>query len=301
MLSPRPVPVSRRRFLGLSAAASLTLPILARAATTAAPTPKKHPPIGLELYSVRTELMRNLPDTLRAVAKMGYEVVEFYSPYMNWTFPFAKNVRTQLDDLGLKCWSTHNPATSLITDAGRAKAIELNQILGSRHIVAASPPRDIKDLDGWKRTSAAFAKASEILKPHGLSAGYHNHAMEWKPIDGPKHIMAIMAEMTPPEFGLQLDVGTALEAGVDPVAWIKAHPGRIRSVHVKDWAPGLKAEEKAYRVLTGEGVAPWKEIMAAAESVGGVEFYLLEQEGARFPELETAQRCLENWKRLRGA
>ncbi len=303
MRLPPATPVSRRRFLGLSAAASLTLPVLTRAAAAAAPAPapKKHPPIGLELYSVRTELMRNLPDTLRAVAKMGYEVVEFYAPYMNWTFPFAKGVRSLIDDLGLKCWSTHNPATSLIADDARAKAIELNQILGSRHIVAASPPRDAKDLESWKRTSAAFAAASAALKPHGLSAGYHNHATEWKPIDGPKHVMDIMAEMTPPEFGLQLDVGTALEAGVDPVAWIKAHPGRIRSVHVKDWAPGTKAEEKAYRVLVGEGVAPWKEIMAAAETVGGVEFYLLEQEGARFPELETAQRCLENWKRLRGA
>jgi hypothetical protein len=52
-------------------------------------------------------------------------------------------------------------------------------------------------------------------------------------------------------------------------------------------------------VLFGEGVAPWKEIIAAVESVGGVEFYLMEQEGSRFSEFETAERCLASWKKLR--
>jgi sugar phosphate isomerase/epimerase len=54
------------------------------------------------------------------------------------------------------------------------------------------------------------------------------------------------------------------------------------------------------RVLLGEGVAPWKEIFQAAESVGGAQYYLVEQEGSRFSELETAQRCLASYKQLRG-
>jgi hypothetical protein len=66
-------------------------------------------------------------------------------------------------------------------------------------------------------------------------------------------------------------------------------------IHVKDWAP-----DEGYGVLFGEGVSPWKEIMAAVESVGGVEFYLMEQEGSRFSEFETVQRCLESWKKFRG-
>jgi len=80
------------------------------------------------------------------------------------------------------------------------------------------------------------------------------------------------------------------------VAWIKANPGRIRCIHCKDWAPG---EGKGYQVLFGEGVAPWPEIFAAAENGGGVEYYLIEQEGSRFPELETAERCLANWKHIK--
>src|SRR5581483_8933812 len=138
------------------------------------------------------------------------------------------------------------------------------QILGSRLIVLASPPRTANGLEGWKTTCGQLATAAEKFKGHGLAAGYHNHATEWKALDGGARVMDVIAQHTPPEFVLQFDVGTALEAGADPVAWINANPGRIRSVHLKDWAPGDKASEKAYRVLFGEGVAPWREILAAA-------------------------------------
>jgi sugar phosphate isomerase/epimerase len=138
------------------------------------------------------------------------------------------------------------------------------------------------------------------LKPHGLAPGFHNHATEWKPVhEGGPRVMDIIAANTPPEFVLQFDVGTAIEAGADPVAWIQANPGRIKSVHLKDWTPGKKEEEKSYRVLFGEGVTPWKQLLAAAESVGGVEYYLMEQEGSRYSEFETAERCLATWKKMR--
>ena len=64
-------------------------------------------------------------------------------------------------------------------------------------------------------------------------------------------------------------------------------------------APDSPEKDKGYRVLVGEGMTPWKDLMAAAESVGGVEFYLIEQEGSRFPEFETAKRCLDNLKAMR--
>jgi sugar phosphate isomerase/epimerase len=181
-----------------------------------------------------------------------------------------------------------------------ARAIELNQILGAKIIVLASPPKQANGMEGWKTVCGQLSTASEQFKAHGLAAGYHNHQAEWKVLEGTTRVMDVIAANTPPEFVLQLDVGTVLESGNDPVAWIKANPGRIRSIHLKEWAPGTKAEEKSYRVLFGEGVAPWKDIVAAAESVGGVEFYLLEQEGSRFSELETAQRSLANWKAFRG-
>src|SRR3954469_16117648 len=139
--------LSRRKFVQVAGALATTallgrsLPAAQAAEPSAASaTAKKKIPLGIELYSVRGELQRDLPATLRAVAKSGYEVVEFYSPYFAWKFPYAKEVRAQLDDLGLRCFSTHNNLVSLAPGETMERAIELNQILGSHIIVLASPP-----------------------------------------------------------------------------------------------------------------------------------------------------------------
>jgi sugar phosphate isomerase/epimerase len=295
-----PAAFSRRDFLKFSGAASAAALVSAATPRAFAASAKKIP-VGIELYAVRGELQKDLKGTVTRVAKMGYECVEFYSPYLGWTPAYAKEIRTLLDDLGIKCHSTHNPAAALTDEGSMTKAIELNQLLGSRYIIAASPPRGVTGVDGWKRVAEQFSAASTKLKTHGLFAGFHNHGIEWQPLlEGGPHAMRLLAQGTPKEFALQLDVGTALSAGVDCVAWIKANPGRIRSVHLKDWTPGTKEEEKAYRVLFAEGIAPWKEIFAAAESVGGAEFYLMEQEGSRYSEFETAERCLATYRKLRG-
>jgi sugar phosphate isomerase/epimerase len=298
--------LSRRTFLAISGAipaaiaAQVSVSDAAVEPATPEPAGAKRYRIGLELYSVRSELARDLPNTLKTVAKLGYEVVEFYSPYFKWTPPYAKDVRAQMDDLGLRCYSTHNGFDSFATGDGLAHAIELNQILGTRYVVLASAPAHTSGVDGWKGLCEKLTGAVEQLKPHGLSAGYHNHQAEWAKLENGQRIIEVIAANTPGEFVLQLDVGTCEEAGADPVAWVKANPGRIKIMHLKDWAPGPHAEEKGYRVLFGEGVTPWKELLAAAESVGGLEYFLIEQEGSRFSEFETARRCLDNWKAMFG-
>jgi len=292
--------LSRRNFLAISSAIPAAIAAGAAVngfgAESAPPegTQAKRFPIGLELYSVRDELARDLPNTLKTVSKIGYEVVEFYSPYFKWTPAYAKDVRTQMDDLGLRCYSTHNGFESFSNEANMAHAIELNQILGTRYIVLASAPGRANGLDGWKKLCEELTAAVEQLKPHGLGAGYHNHQAEWVKLDNGQRILEVIAANTPKEFVLQLDVGTCEEAGADPVAWVKANPGRIKTMHLKDWAPG----EKGYHVLFAEGVTPWQELLAAAESVGGVEYFLIEQEGSRFSEFETAKKCLETWKSM---
>ncbi len=245
------------------------------------------------MYSVRGEFAKDPNATVRAVAKMGYEVVEFFAPYFNWTPEQAKDMRKLMDGLGIRCNSTHNNGPSFTAD-GLPKAIELNKILGSQYVVMASSGR-VVGLDGWKKVADQLSDISEKLKPAGLRTGYHNHKPEFTPIDGTRP-MDVIAANTPKEVMLQFDVGTCVEAGSDPVAWIDANPGRIRSVHCKDWAPG---PDKGYRVLFGEGDSPWSRIFAAAESKGGVEYYLIEQEGSRFSELETAERCIATWKKLK--
>jgi sugar phosphate isomerase/epimerase len=250
------------------------------------------PPVGLELFSVRNALKTDLMGTVRAVAKMGYADVEFFSPYYDWTPDYAKQVKQMLDDAGIRCLSTHNGPQSFTPD-GIARAIELNGIIGSQFIVWASAGNP-KTLDGWKTVADRLNQAADKMKPAGLRAGYHNHQLEFTPLEG-KRPIEVLAANTGKDVMLQLDVGTCIEAGSDPVAWVEQNPGRIRSMHLKDWSP-----EKGYKVLLGEGVAPWKKLFEAAEKTGGLEFYLVEQEGSRYPELETAQRCLTAFRTLHG-
>lgn len=271
--------ITRRSFLALSA----TLPWALRANAA------QSIPIGLELYSVREALKQDHEGTVRAVAQLGYQCVEFYGPYFDWTEAQTKQTRKLLDELGIRCYSTHNDQKNFASE-NINRAADMNSILGCKYVVMAnSNPKP--GLDGWKGIADELNTAAEKLESSGLKPGYHNHQPEWKPVDGVRP-MEVLAKNTKPTVMLQLDVGTCLDAGSDPVAWIKANPGRIHSLHLKDWSSD---PTKGYKVLFGEGDADWKAIFAAAEGVGEVEYYLLEQEGSRFGELETAKRCLQSY------
>src|SRR5215211_7373594 len=157
--------LSRRTFLGMTAA----LPFVVSNTLKGA----KNVPVGLELYSVRGDLAKDLLGTVAAVGKIGYEIVEFYAPYLNWTPELAKDVRKVLDDSGLKCRSTHNNGPSF-TPEGLKKAIELNQIIGSTAIIMASAPRATV-IDDWKKLGDQLTAVAAQLTPLGMSTGYHNH------------------------------------------------------------------------------------------------------------------------------
>ena len=247
-------------------------------------------PIGLELYSVREALKLDLEGTVRAVSQLGFQCVEFYAPYYDWTEAQTKQMRKLLDDLGMRCYSTHNDEKYFSAE-NINRARDMNLTLGCKYMVLAyTEPK--RGLDGWKGIAEELNGAAEKLEPSGLKVGYHNHQAEWKPAEGVRP-MEVLAKNTKPSVMLQLDVGTCLDAGGDPVAWIRGNPGRIHSLHLKDWSPDPAI---GYKALFGEGSADWKGIFAAAESVGEVEYYLLEQEGSRFGEMETAKRCLGAYK-----
>lgn len=279
--------LSRRGFLAASAAFT--------ASTTTLLAAGKKPILGLELYSVRNELAKDLPGTLKAVAKMGYEGVEFFGPYADWKLDYAKEVRKMLDDLNMKALSAHTGA-KYFTPEELARVIELNQAIGSKNIVMSSAGR-VTTLDGWKEVAAKLAAADEKLKPLNMRAGFHNHQTEFMPIEG-KRPMEVLAANTPKSVVLQLDVGTCLQAGTDPIEWVKANPGRIASMHLKDWknAPG----HEGYQILLGEGYTKWKALIQTAQKSGGLEYVLVEQEGHALPALEASEKCLVNLKKILG-
>src|SRR5437667_12519119 len=149
--------LTRRSFVALSA--MLPWALKARASSTSIP-------IGLELYSVREALKKDLDGTVRAVAQLGFQCVEFYAPYFEWTEAQTKQMRKLLDDLGIRCYSTHNDEKYFSADnIGRAR--DMNLILGCKYMVMAySDPKS--GLDGWKVIADELNAAAEKLEPSGL-------------------------------------------------------------------------------------------------------------------------------------
>ncbi|MFN8004584.1 MAG: hypothetical protein U0X75_26625 [Acidobacteriota bacterium] len=167
-------------------------------------------------------MQKDLMGTVRKVAQLGYEVVEFYSPYTQWTTDYAKEVRKLLDELKIKCLSTHNSA-NVFTPENLPKAIELNQIIGSKTLVMASAGRVEGGLDGWKGVAAKLTAAQEKLKPLGMRAGFHNHKTEFMPIDG-KRPMDILAANTPKDVTLHLTSARQSKLGWQIARLDQRHP-----------------------------------------------------------------------------
>src|ERR1700704_2105231 len=118
--------LSRRSFLALSAMLPLPLSLRAFAATSI--------PVGLELYSVRNALKADLTGTVRTVAQVGYQCVEFYAPYFDWTEPQPQEMRKLLDELGIRCFSTHN-SSSYFAPENLKRAADMNLTLGSKYVI----------------------------------------------------------------------------------------------------------------------------------------------------------------------
>src|SRR5580700_4860369 len=139
---------SRRSFLAMSA----TLPRALRAYGAA------QIPVGLELYSVRNALKADPMGTVRAVAGLGYQCVEFYAPYFDWTESQTKDMRKLMDDLGIRCYSTHNDSSFFAADK-LSRARDLNLILGCKYLVIASS-HEKAGADGWKAVADSLNLAA---------------------------------------------------------------------------------------------------------------------------------------------
>ena len=243
-------------------------------------------PIALELYSIRKDCAEDLPGCLEAVAKMGYEGVEF-AGYHDRTAP---ELRTMIDDNGLKMAGTHIGLDILLGDE-LAKTIEFNQILGNKYLIVPGLAEERRNSrDAWVKTAETFNEIAEKLRPFGMVTGYHNHHIEFQPMDGELPWDTFFSN-TKPEVVMQLDTGNALHGGADPVPFVERYPGRAKTVHLKEYSA---TNDKA---LIGEGDVRWDDIFQLSETIGGTEWYIVEQESYAHPPLECVEKCLQN---LRG-
>ena len=191
-------------------------------------------PIALQLYSVRQDCERDLSGTLKAVAEMGYEGVEFAGYYGR----SAKELRVMLDDLGLAVAGTHISLDTLLGDR-LAETVAFNRTLGNRFLIVPGLPEQYRNSrDAWRKTADVFNEIAAKLKPHGMRTGYHNHAIEFTPMDGGLPWDTIFGN-TSDDVVMQIDLGNALRGGADPVPFIERYPGRAVTVHLKSYSKEL--------------------------------------------------------------
>ncbi len=282
---------SRREFLmvGAAGAAGVLLSGLRLRAAQGDGASAKKIPVGLQLYSVRGECGKdggkNLPKVIEAVAKMGYEGVEF-AGYAGWD---AKALKKLLDDNGIKCCGTHTGLETLLGDRLN-KTIEFHKTIGNKFLIVPSMGGGYtKDAAAWKKTAELFNEIAAKLKPEGMCCGYHSHAGDFRPM-GDSTGWDIFFSNTVKDVDMQLDTGNCLDGKGDPVAILKKYPGRALTLHCKEWGgPG--------QCLVGEGKVDWKQIIELARTSAGTEWLIIEHERGG-NAMESVEKCLVNFRKL---
>jgi len=265
--------MDRRTFIGSLSAAAL----MSRLGWTASGHHIER--IGLELYTVRDALGKDFEGTLAKVAKIGYKEVEFagYFAHIPEFNPSPKRTREILDTDGLSAPSTHVPYSALAPE-NWARVIEASKILGHGYIVNPSIDRAVlKQPDGWKRAAETFNRAGEESQKAGIQFGYHNHVEEFKPTaDGKLPYDILLSESDPKLVKMEMDLGWAHEARIDPLKYFAQYPGRFPVVHVKDF------DKNDVMTEVGSGVIDWKSIFAQSD-LAGIKHYFVEHDDPTVP------------------
>lgn len=217
------------------------------------------PPAGLQLYSVRGEMQRDLEGTLRRLGTMGYREVEF-AGYFGRT---PAQIRDAVKAAGLIAPAAHVPLESLEGDALAATADAALEA-GHAGLIVAWLPVALRDsLDAWRAMADRFSEVGRKLRGRNLHFAYHNHDFEFAPLDGRVPYEVLLERADPALVGLELDFYWATKAGHDPLALVRGHPGRFPLVHVKDASPAPERRQ----VDVGAGTIDFAAIFAAGKGI----------------------------------
>ena len=247
-------------------------------------------PIGLELYSVRDVLKDDPRGTLKAVAEMGYDGVEFFGA-PNYD---PAELRGYCDEFGLEVCGWHTPYTH-VQDDMLESTIAFNKTLGNNRIIIPMLPAEYRQsLDDWRKFGVFLSELADKLEPHDMITGYHNHNMEFEELDGGIPWFALF-DTASDKVIAQLDNGHAFRAGADVVAAVKRYPGQAKTVHLKPYSRTLGKDDphRGYDPVIGQDEVPWKPFFAACESVGGTEWYIVEYESDVMSSLEAVKQCVD--------
>jgi sugar phosphate isomerase/epimerase len=224
--------------------------------------------VGVQLYTVRAAMGKDVPGTLKTVAMLGYREVEF-AGYFGHS---PADIRRLLDDNGLTAPSTH-----LGLDDLRQRfdtVADTAHVVGHKYLTVASlDRRSITTIDDWKKTADAFNAAGQRAKRAGLRFAFHNHAIEFAPVDGRIPMEVLIAGTDPSLVTFEMDLYWITKAGYDPRAYFARFPGRFELVHVKD----SKGAPTHTMTEVGAGTMDWKGIFARHRQAG-IKHYFVEHD-----------------------
>lgn len=271
-------------------------------------------PIGLQLYTLGEEAGRDLDATFAAVAEIGYRDIELPNLYGHT----PAEVRAAADKAGIAisslhlAMSTQGATTGLSLSSSPSEIADGLGALGARRAVlpiALFPENFRPKMDAniqaaiveafatagadiWKRTAAVLNDRGAVLKPLGISLGYHNHNLEFAPIGNTTGWDILVAECDPVLVDFEVDVGWIATAGLDPAEFLAKYKGRVRQLHVKDVAASnsVNFALSMQPAEVGAGKLDWARILLAAQAAG-VEHYYVEQEPPfALPRIESIRR-----------
>lgn len=273
--------ISRRNFLihtGLLSAATLISPNFAFA--------KSDKKIGIQLYTLRDELPKNLIGVIEAVAKAGYQEIE--------TFDFTKDqqfwgMATQdfkklLDANGLKAVSGHFSLGTYLTNGNTDElwaTLKASKILESSFITIPSIPAALtKNAEGYKKVAQTFNQLGKICKNEGLRLAYHNHNSEFKKQGETSGYEILLKETDQNLVDFELDLYWATRAGINPIDLFKKYPNRFPLWHIKD----MDKQNVNWNTEIGKGTVPFASIFKQASSAG-LKHIFVEQETNYMPNI----------------
>jgi sugar phosphate isomerase/epimerase len=243
--------------------------------------------ISLQLYTVREETARDMPDTLRKVSEIGYPAVEF-AGYGGLT---PQEVKTILDDLGLRASGAHVPIDSWETNP-KAVIADMHT-LDCVHAIVPMVPREQRGEEASvARLAENLNRWGEMCRQDGVILSYHNHDFEFAPLAETTMWEVLVRETDPDLVHLELDLYWIKYAGTDPETVLKDVGDRVSLLHLKDMAP----DDTLSDLPVGEGTMPWHGLLQAADAAG-VEWYIAEQDNPR-DALQDVSTSLQHMRSL---
>lgn len=279
--------LNRRRFIASSALAAAGLASGCAASAGVGTGRSFRGPVGLQLYSLRAQFMRDVPGTIQKVASYGIKEVELAGTYNFKPEAF----REMLLKAGLQPVSQHVGFERYEKDP-KAVALEA-KTLGLKYSGCAwIPHKGAFDAAQARHAAKVFNEAGKVLADHGLKCFYHCHGFEFQPGaagPGTTAMDILMQETDPRHMAFQMDVLWVVFPGEDPAAWLQKYPGRWELMHLKDLKKGVGiglhtgGTDPNNDVVLGTGQMNWPKILAAAKK-SGVKHYFIEDESVDAPD-----------------